>query len=111
MEELIEALKFVSAKELIRANEKFPPVFSSLHEGHGVLREEIEEATEELEKVLTQIRYIWVNVREDNVHRSLDRITILKKHALNLACEAVQVTAMAEKFINSFEREKGETNG
>ena len=35
----------------------------------------------------------------------------LKREAINLACEAIQVAAMAQKFINSQkEREKSEDN-
>jgi len=62
--------------ELDRANGKFPK-FNSYHEGFAVLKEEVDELWDEVKK------------------RQCDRI--------ELRDEAIQVAAMAIKFIESFD--------
>lgn len=61
--------------ELERANYKFPK-FNSYHEGYAVLKEEVDE--------------LWDEIKQRNVDK------------IKLRDEAVQVCAMAIKFIESF---------
>lgn len=86
-------------KELEAANQKFP-VFHSDHEGAAVVFEEIEECKQEIENLEIQFEVLWSYVKADN---KISVITSkrLKLAAANLACEAIQVAAMAQKFIDS----------
>ena len=86
-------------KELGAANQKFP-VFHSDYEGAAVIFEEIEECKQEIENLEIQFEVLWSYVKADN---KISVITSkrLKLAAANLACEAIQVAAMAQKFIDS----------
>ena len=89
------------------ANRKFP-LFHSVHEGYAVLLEEVEEAQESLNFAEGSLSMIWAHVRDNNAGRALEFAGRVREHALDLAAEAVQAAAMAQKFIDSAER--GETN-
>lgn len=87
----------LAAKELRMANGKFPP-FGSSHEGYAVVMEEVEEAREKLECVENELGEMWRNVRM-NRPGCHDHASIMQQFALELACEAIQVAAMCEKFL------------
>lgn len=96
-------------KELVSANQRFP-IFHSGYEGAAVIFEEIEECKQEIENLEIQFEALWSHVKADN-KMSVITSTRLKLTAANLACEAIQVAAMAQKFIDSQkEREKSEGN-
>ena len=106
---MIELIKDVSGlvpQELERANRNWP-LFASDHEGMSVLLEEIEETENELKQVKKLYGKLWEIVKEDGGLLTLpDEI---KAAAVQLAAEAIQVSAMAEKLKDSRpEREGGE---
>lgn len=98
-------------KELVSANRRFP-MFRSDHEGAAVICEEIQEAEYELERVRDRFQELWRAVKCDMSSEWISKInTVIMNRAVNLACEAIQVAAMAQKFIDSQkEREKSEDN-
>lgn len=95
-------------KELKSANKRFP-MFRSDHEGAAVILEEIEEAQEDMNNVQDNFLDLWKSVkRNSKPEYHADSVYIC---AVSLACEAIQVAAMAQKFIDSQkEREKSEGN-
>ena len=97
-------------KELEVANQKFP-VFHSDYEGAAVIFEEIQEAESEMRGVNRYFAGSWHSVKTDERIKSYQYMNKIKNRAVNLACEAIQVAAMAQKFIDSKkEREKSEDN-
>ena len=95
-------------KELESANQRFP-MFRSDHEGAAVICEEIEEAEHELKEMQFEFKEMWRSVKL-NIG-GIPFCEAVLKRSLNLACEAIQVAAMAQKFIDSKkEREKSEGN-
>ena len=86
-------------KELKSENQRFP-MFRSDHEGAAVIFEEIEECKQEIENLEIQFEALWSHVKADN-KMSVITSARLKLTAANLACEAIQVAAMAQKFIDS----------
>ena len=93
-------------KELGAANQKFP-VFHSDYEGAAVIYEEIEESKSNQINIELIFSHLWKGIKKDMTDINL--MNGLKREAINLACEAIQVAAMAEKFIDSQkEREKNE---
>ena len=95
-------------KELESANQRFP-MFRSDHEGAAVICEEIEEAEHELKEMQFEFKEMWRSVKL-NIG-GIPFCEAVLKRSLNLACEAIQVAAMAQKFIDSQkEREKSEDN-
>lgn len=96
--ELVNQMQEKAAEELQVANNKFP-AFSGKHEGFAVLREELDEMIEACNATVKAVNELWENVKENE---SLE-ITVddIKQHSLQTAAEAVQVAAMAMKFVSS----------
>ena len=98
MQELKNSVKLLVEEELISANKKFP-MFQSPHEGYAVIKEEIEEAEQELIDVTAILKRIWYFIkRDENVNKDM---FLLKEYAIKLAAESIQVAAMAQKFLES----------
>ena len=98
------AIEELAEMEKQDANRKFP-LFHSMHEGYGVLLEEVREAEDELISTKVNLSTLWAHVRENNAGRALEFAGRAREHALDLAVEAVQVAAMAQKFIDSAKKE------
>lgn len=97
-------------KELESANQRFP-MFRSDYEAAAVIYDEIEEAESEIRGVNRHFAGAWYSVKINERSRSYQYMNKIKNRAVNLACKAIQVAAMAEKFIDSQkEREKSEDN-
>ena len=111
MKEIRSDVEKLVKKELDSANQRFP-MFRSDHEGYAVIKEEYEEAECELAYIKDRVAGLWNSVKHDLSAEWITEInaTIMNR-SVNLACEAIQVAAMAQKFINSQkEREKSEDN-
>ena len=85
-------------KELAAANERFPQ-FHSQHEGHSVIREELEESEACLKKAQELFQQAWIYVKINNTDMARDLIRELQECAVDLATEAVQTGAMCKKFL------------
>lgn len=72
--------------------------FHSDHEFWSVLHEEIEELKEYSNFLLTKETILWAFIRENNVldNEMLGTTRII---AINAACEAVQVVAVIDKYL------------
>lgn len=103
MDVVRDDIKNLVKKELQAANEKFPQ-FRSLHEGAAVLLEEIEELRDEVHYINGYYSDLWEFVKSgyDEAGTIAESLYI---HAVNAACEAVQVAAMAEKFLYALDHE------
>ncbi len=102
MEELVPMLV---QHELEKANAKFPQ-FASDMEGWAVLKEEIEEAKEELDNVICCHDNMWNRIRRnDHPSRPINVIIDGMKYcSIRLIEEAIQVAAMAAKYEAMLER-------
>lgn len=108
MKVLREKVKKLAKAELVMANEQFPP-FASDHEGFAVILEEVTEAGEDMDELERRIIRLMGAVFEDasyDVKRNI--IDEIEMFAIELACEAIQVSAMASKFRMSHKEEKNE---
>lgn len=84
------------AVELSAANERFPQ-FHSCHEGYAVILEELEEAKAELEVAEAQTNNLWEHIKSN--YDGAGCAETVMKFAINAACEAIQVAAMCQKFL------------
>ena len=111
MNEVKSDVEKLVQKELKPTNQRFL-MFRSDHEGAAVIFEEIQEAEYEFECVKDRFQELWRSVKCDMSSEWIYEInTVVTNRAVNLACEAIQVAAMAQKFIDSKkERDKSEDN-
>ena len=101
MKELLKEVELSVKIELERAN-KVHSLFNSPHEAYAVIKEGAEEADMELQLTNYALGCFWNEVKEDSV--SMYRFLLdVRKNAMNLAAEAIQVAAMAQKAIDSIE--------
>lgn len=107
MDVIHEDIKACIQKELNAANEKYP-LFSSLHEAYAVMLEEYEESAEELEEVKKYLDLAWNQIRLNLNRNASSHIGRLALAAERLAIEACQLSAMAEKAIQSERSRKNE---
>lgn len=94
----MEGVKYLVQNELDMACEENGDSFSSNHEAFSVILEEVAEARDELAVVIDCMNGLWRAVRNDN-DKNGDILTDIERHARRLACEAIQVAAMARKAM------------
>lgn len=95
MNEVCEDVEKLAEKEIESANERFPQ-FHSPHEGWAVLREEYDKLEEEVHQLDGEINcYLWGSVKRNT---TADNVEAVVSRAIAVACEAVQVATMAQKY-------------
>ena len=93
MTKLKSEVRTLISRELERANQDNPQ-FHSPHEGYAVLLEELDEVEVEFNRLKLCVGFLWERIKHDiPADPVLVRVT-----AERLACEAIQVAAMAQKF-------------
>lgn len=108
MTELKKSIRGVTGAEYVRACAEHGDTFGSLHEGYGVIAEEVQEACEEQERVMTSLGELLHKIRTgspDEIENVCERI---ERTARLAACEYVQVAAMARKMVHTLHRAKEE---
>lgn len=102
MIELYNEVKEVMNDELQRANDKFP-LFRSHHEGLAIIEEEVFEAQDEANDMAHHFNTLKDYIFSDDI-LDLKRgcAKDLREAASRLACETIQIAAMAQKFLDSF---------
>ena len=93
--------------EFERAITEHGEKFNSKVEAYGVLKEEIEEAQEDLKDIVENLDDFWEAIR-GKINKKLMAESVFKMEYISklLIQEAAQIGAMAKKYKNSFEEEK-----
>ena len=98
MTELIEEVKRMISKELIRANKEHP-LFRSDHEGLAIIGEEVWETKRDTERLKAAFRLLRYDTYTDEEQWCKhERVSKLETVATELAAEAIQVGAMCRKY-------------
>lgn len=97
MKELKNEVEKDIKSELARAN-VVHPLFGSRHEGLAVIAEEVFEVAKEMDKLARTFNIFRYNVFNDEYESLIGDVAAMKETATNLACEAIQVAAMCEKW-------------
>lgn len=95
-------------RELRKANTIHRKTFASMHEGESVIREEIEEALDDIVRMKVRHNWLWASVKDRNErvsHRAVEKIRV---YAIEAIKELIQVAAMCDKFKDSFEEGSNE---
>lgn len=94
--------------ELASANKQFPQ-FHSPHEGWAVMQEEINEMKFDMKWIKKYQKLLFFDIMKNYGKISQDgSAEVIKKYAISAACEAIQVAAMAQKFMNMEKENEGE---
>lgn len=98
MKELRSEIYDIEEREYDRANSE-NPMFHSKHEGFCILLEEFCEFVDDADILSEAVRDLWEGVYKDN--RTEATAKQIEMIAIEAACEAVQVAAMARKYVES----------
>lgn len=104
MDELISEVKQLVLKEYDRATKMHGPVNHSSHESYAVLKEEMEEAREELIHSEMHLDRYWKSVKGDDYASQVENIASVWNKAILAACECIQTAAMACKALETIKR-------
>lgn len=103
IQEVTEAIE----NELSAANKAFPG-FNSTHEGYAVILEEAQETEDEMRKTGMNLNALWQATRMNQSPKQIREIAeAIRESARDMAAEAIQTAAMAEKLIQYTERQEG----
>ena len=97
MKKLKAEVEKAVAFELSEANKNYP-LFASRHEGLAVIEEELWETHVAFTKVKSQFDIFRYDVFTDEYEALTEDVQELKERAINVACEAIQVAAMCDKW-------------
>lgn len=85
--------------ELEAANKQFPQ-FHSQHEGWAVILEEVNELSAETALVEKTANELWEHIKSNKPSGVIEYdADWVGRYAINAACEAIQVAAMCNKFL------------
>ena len=76
-------------------------VYASEHEAYAVLKEEIEEAAEDMEQINRDLAYLWALIKNNHIKNGGGTISEAFDYARMLAQEAVQIAAVCERFLET----------
>ena len=99
----LRGVDYLIQNELDTAREYYGETFASMHEGAAVLKEEIEEADHEMIEANGFYKLVWDAVKEDDEKEARAMAEEIASRAERLACEAIQIAAMALKFVDTVE--------
>lgn len=106
MKRLLESVQKLETEEYHRAADKFGPINTCSHHSYGVLKEEVDEAMDEARRVESTLSRYWDCVKHDDFQEQERAIAELERVAQLLACEAIQVAAMANKAFLTLRQAK-----
>lgn len=106
----LRGVNYLIVNELDTARDEHGETFASMHEGAAVLKEEIEEASDESVFAEEAYNALWYAVKEDDAKRARHNAEEIASRAELLACEAIQVAAMALKFVDTVESMEAEND-
>lgn len=104
MEELMRAVSDLVDKEYGWAAKTHGGAAASPHEGYALIKEEIEEADQEMERLKKKLAFLWLNVKNDADDMVQRNFEDMKSMAIAGACELIQVAAMADKGIEGIRK-------
>lgn len=85
--------------ETAQAMKNYGETYASMHEAYAVLKEEVDEARDELVPIRNNLFDFWQDVKRGKINGA--KVDEIRKHAELLALEAVQICAVCDKIKNS----------
>lgn len=107
MNRLLTDIKHLTMSEYNRAAEKFGACNNSDHESYAVIKEEVEEAAEEVAFIDAYLENFWQECKQNEpMSEKLHNLKMLMEHAQLGAAELIQVAAMAYKAVLTVEERR-----
>lgn len=104
MEQLIKQAKTLVAEELQRAAKKHGQMLHSAHEAYAVILEERDEGIENVAALDKSLDQFWAGITSDSLERQNDALGNIEETAVLVACEYIQVAAMARKARYGYDK-------
>ena len=105
MDGLIQIATQMASNECQRGIAQYGPA-ASAHEGYALIKEELEEAQEEITRVEQMMEHLWVSIKSNEDSVFPHYLNQIKNTAILAACEMIQVAAMAEKTMGIAQNNK-----
>lgn len=96
-----EAIELAINFEHNNITTKYGEVYASEHEAYAVLKEEIEEAADDLDQLKKNLAYLWALIKNNHIKNGNGTISEARDYAVMLAQESVQVAAVCERFLET----------
>ena len=107
MDELIKEISRLTGEEYQRVAAEHGGAVNTPHEGYALIKEEEEEASDQVSTVTQKVRALWRSVKEDNLAAQRQYLDEIRTAAILGACELVQVAAMADKAVEGLKKMMG----
>lgn len=98
---IVKPINALVKEEYARASSIHGAVFVSPHEGYGVIAEELQEATNELDRAHAVMYQLLKAIHREKPQAIADYADYIRDLAVNGAAELIQVAAMCEKFCET----------
>lgn len=100
MSELRDAVSRVLDEEIARIKSRYGETYASIHEAYGVLSEELHEARHEVKGLRSYVKELLTDLPLEDRDVLLCDLNEAHWHALNGACELIQVAAVCRKAMD-----------
>jgi len=101
MKDLVKAIELNVREELWRASTKYGILNASEHESYAILKEEYDEAADEMERLKELMESYWLYVKRNDEYAQKEVLKIIYKYSVLAAAEASQTAAMALKALRT----------
>lgn len=100
MSELRDAVSRVLDEEIVRIKGRYGETYASVHEAYGVLAEELHEARQEARELRAYVKDLLDDLPDEDPNDLRCDLNESYWHALNGACELIQVAAVCRKAMD-----------
>lgn len=97
MVELMRAISNAVIEEQTRAAIRYGNVNASSHESYAIIKEELDEAADDLTALSESMSKFWSSIKNNSVVEQISSTIDAEKNATQAAAELVQVAAMCRK--------------
>lgn len=104
MKKLTEEVSTLVRNEYQRAAAAHGGAANTPHEGYALIKEEEEEAGDQMSLVSKKVTSLWWAVKADDLELQAGYLTEIRYAAILGACELIQVAAMADKAIEGLKK-------
>lgn len=107
MEELVKAISALVGEEYQRAAAEHGGAANTPHEGYALIKEEEEEAGDQMSVVSQKVTALWWVVKADDLASQRMYLSEIRTAAILGACELIRVAAMADKSVEGLRKLMG----